>query len=101
MQETHITTKPLVETPQSGLSQELSSPVDDSQMPSPSVITERLRQVKVEDKRQTSRFSRMSTIFWPSSTDGSPGESKSKDRAHHYGQGTCGWPGIYAGPNVS
>lgn len=104
VQETQITSKPLVETPQSGLSREVSNA--DSVMPSPTVITERLRKVKVEEKRQSSRFSRMSTLLWPSSTDDSPKEGNerkqhSKDRANHYKPGTCGWPGIYAGPTVS
>lgn len=101
VRETKITSKPLVETPQSGLSQELSNTADETQMPSPAVITDRLRQVKIEEKKQSTRFSRMSTLLWPSSTDDSPGENKTKDKSHKYKPGTCGWPGFYAGPNVS
>lgn len=99
---TRITSKPLVETPQSGLSQEASD--EAGEMPSPEAITERLRNVKVEEKRQDSRFTRMSTRLWPSSTEDSfdsCGERKRRDRSERYKPGTCGWPGIYAGPDVS
>lgn len=104
-----FTSEPLVETPRSGLSIDTKIDAQPS-TPSPTIIEQRLQKLKVDTKRaerQDSRLSRMSTMLWSSPTERGPSggddapKSARKDRSHHYAPGTCGYAGIYSGPNVS